>query len=175
MVDPTRTPDPLAAAARLPRGTGVVYRAFGAKDAARTAAALARLAKRRGLVLLIGADERLAAACGAQGLHLPERMAHLAPRIRARRPGWLITAAAHSPRALAHAARAGCDAALLSTVFASNSPSAGRPMGPIRFSALTRTARLPVYALGGVKPRTAKRLLGSKAVGLAGVEGVAEA
>jgi thiamine-phosphate pyrophosphorylase len=161
----------LAIAARLPPGSGVIYRAFGAPDALETARALARLAHKRGLVLLVGADERLAAAAGAHGLHLPERDAAGAPRVRARRPNWLITAAAHSPRALAGAGRAGCDAALVSAVFESRSPSAGRPIGPRRFARLVRTAGLPVYALGGVDARTARRLLDTGAVGLAAVEG----
>jgi len=162
----------VAIAARLPRGTGVIYRSFGAPDAPKIAQALARIARQRGLVLLIGADEALAARCGAHGLHLPERMTAQAPRIRARRPGWLITTAAHSPRALARAAGAGCDAALFSTVFASRSASASRPIGPVRFAALARAAKLPVYALGGVNARTARRLLDSGGVGLACVEGL---
>jgi thiamine-phosphate pyrophosphorylase len=172
LTDPGRTPDPLAAAARLPRGAGVVYRAFGDPDALRLACALGRLARRRGLLFLVGADEGLAAASGAHGLHLPERMLGRAPRLRARRPGWVITAAAHSPLALACAARAGCDAALLSAVFPSASPSAGAPLGPVRFAAMSRAARLPVYALGGVASGTAKRLLGSRAVGVAGIGGL---
>jgi len=176
VVDPARTPDGgVAIAARLPRGTGVIYRSFGAPNAPEIAAALARIARQRGLILLIGADEALAARCGAHGLHLPERMTAAAPRIRARRPGWLITTAAHDPLALARAARAGCDAALFSTVFESRSASAGRPIGPVRFAALSRGARLPVYALGGVNARTAMRLLSSGAAGLAAVEGVVEA
>ena len=65
----------------------------------------------------------------------------------------------------------GCDAALVSAVFESRSPSAGRPIGPRRFARLVRTAGLPVYALGGVDARTARRLLDTGAVGLAAVEG----
>lgn len=157
---------------RLPPGAGVIYRAFGAPDALATARALARLARERGLMFLVGADERLAAASAAHGLHLPERMIGRAPSIRARRPGWLITAACHSEAALHRAARAGVDAALLSVAFASRSPSAGRPMGPVRFAALAGRAPLPVIALGGVNAATAPRLLASGAAGLAAVEGL---
>jgi thiamine-phosphate pyrophosphorylase len=163
--DPDRTPDPLALARRLPPGTGLVYRAFGAPDRVETAQALAEIARRRGLVLLVGADPELAVRCGAAGLHLPERLAGRAPRLR--RPGWIITAAAHSTRA---ARRPGVDAFILSAVFPSASPSAGAPLGALRFALGARRAAAPVYALGGVNDQTAARLRLTGAAGLAGVE-----
>jgi thiamine-phosphate pyrophosphorylase len=172
VTDPDRTPDPLAIADRLPRGAGVIYRAFGAADALKTARALRRIAERRGLILLIGADAVLAARSGAHGVHLPERHLHQAARLRARRPDWLITGAAHSGRAVHAAGRVGLDAALVSPVFPSNSSSAKTVLTPVRFALLTAQASLPVYALGGVKAATAQRLIGTGAAGLAAVEGV---
>jgi thiamine-phosphate pyrophosphorylase len=169
--DPGRTPDPVAVAGRLPRGAGVVFRAFGEPGALETGLALAKVARRRGLVLLVGADAALASRIGAAGVHLPERLAHRAPALRRRRPGWLITAAAHSPRGLARATRLGVDAAFLSGVFASRSPSAGRPIGVVRLASLAHASRTPVMALGGVNDRTAPRLVGSGAAGLAAVDG----
>lgn len=164
--DPVRTPDPEAVAARLPRGSAIVYRAFAAADAQAVALRLKAIARRRGLRLLIGADEALAAKVGADGLHLPERLAARAPRIRARHPTWLITAAAHSPRA----ARAKVDAVVVSAIFPSNSPSAGRPLGPMRLAQIVRLSGRPVYALGGVSQTTAARLLATGVAGIAGVE-----
>lgn len=169
--DPARTPDIAAAAERLPRGSAIVYRAFGAADAEATALALRRIARRRGLVLLIGADHRLAARVRADGVHLPERLAY---RVRAiRRPGWLVTAAAHGPRAARRALAAGADAAVVSAVFPSNSPSAGAPIGALRMARIVRVAGGPVYALGGINDKTARRLLRAGLVGLAGVEALA--
>jgi thiamine-phosphate pyrophosphorylase len=172
VTDPERIADPLAAAARLPRGAGVIYRAFGASDALETAWALRRLAWRRGLVLLVGADARLAATMRADGVHLPERLMASAPRLRRAHPCWRITAAAHSPAAVLRAGRLGLDAALVSTVFPSRSPSATAPLGSLRFAALARGAFLPVIALGGVSNKTAPRLVGTGAFGLAAVEGL---
>lgn len=174
VTDPARTPDVAAVTARLPAGWGVLYRAFGAADAPATAATLRRLTAERGLTLLIGADEALAEACGADGLHLPERAIEATAGLRARHPGWILTAAAHDQGATAAAQAAGCDAALVSAVFASNSPSAGAPMGPAAFAALVAAAPLPVYALGGVNMRTAPDLVGSGAQGFAMVEGLTE-
>jgi len=172
VTDPARTPDPAEVAARLPRGAGLIYRAFGAGDAVTVAERLRRIADARGLVLLIGADETLAARVGADGVHLPERLIGQGARLRARRPQWLLTAAAHNGRALGRARLAGLDAVLVSPVFTSLSPSADGALGPIRFASLVRQARLPVYALGGVNGGTAPRLLSTGAVGLAAVQGL---
>jgi thiamine-phosphate pyrophosphorylase len=173
VTDPVRTPDPEAVAARLPAGSGVIYRPFGAPDAPRCAAALKAIATARGLVLLIGGDEALAMACAADGVHLPEALIDKGAGLRRAHPDWILTAAAHSLDAARRAA-AGCDAVLASTVFASNSASAGPPMGARAFAALVQAAPLPVYALGGVNVRTAPDLAGSGAQGFAMVEGLTE-
>jgi thiamine-phosphate pyrophosphorylase len=173
VTDPARTPDPVALALRLPRGCGLIYRAFGAPDAAEVAAQLGRIASRRGLVLLIGADA--VRAKGAAGAHLPERMAHRAGALKAARPGIMITAAAHSLPAILRAKRAGADAVLISPVFPSKSPSAGRAIGPHRLAALIRAGAMPSYALGGIAAKTAPRLVATGAAGFAGVEAIAEA
>jgi thiamine-phosphate pyrophosphorylase len=172
ITDPDRTPDPAGLAEHLPRGSGVIFRGFGRPGARKTVRKLGAVARGRGLLLLIGADAvRIAGA----GVHLPERMAHRAGALKRARPGLIVTAAAHSLPALIRARRSGADAALLSTVFASKSPSAGAPLGPVRFAALVRKAGLPVYALGGIGKKNAPRLLGSGAAGLAMVEGLAKA
>ncbi len=170
VTDPARMPDPVACARRLPRGSAIIYRAFGAADAAALGRKLRAVARARGLVLLVGADPALARAIGADGVHLPERLAHRARRIRMANPAWLVTAAAHSRAALRRAAGAGAQAVLLSPVFDSASPSAGPALGALRFAALVRTCRTPVYALGGVSGRTAARLMSSGAVGVAAVD-----
>jgi thiamine-phosphate pyrophosphorylase len=167
--DPVRTPDAASVLARLPRGVGVVYRAFGAPDAVTRGRRLARVARRRGLVLLAGADAALAAKIGADGVHLPERAAILAAGLKRARASWIVTAAAHSRAAIVRARRAGADAVFVSPVFPSASPSAGRPLGPLRFAMLARGAGLPVYALGGIDARTARRLARSGAAGFAAV------
>lgn len=170
--DPARTPDPEAVATRLPRGSAIVYRAFGAADAAARARRLQKITRRRGLKLLIGADARLAAAVGADGVHLPERLAQHALRLKRARPGWIITAAAHGQAAARRAAGFRVDAVVVSPVFPSRSPSAGRPLGVRRLAAIARRAGTPVYALGGVTRETARGLLGAGVVGIAAVEGL---
>ncbi len=170
--DPRRTPDPAAVAARLPRGAAIVYRHFGAADAEAQARRLEAIARARGLKLLIGQDAALAARIGADGVHLPERLARLAPALKRAHPGWIVTSAAHS---LAAAKASLADAVVLSVALPSQSPSAAsvRALGPIRLAARVRAAGRPAYALGGINNKTARRLLDAGLVGLAAVEGLA--
>lgn len=174
MTDPRRTPDPAAIARRLPAGAAIVYRAFGAGDALLIAVRLRAITRARKQLLLIGADARLAMKAHADGVHLPERLAALAPRLRRAHPRWRITAAAHGPRAIKAASRLKIDAVIVSAVFPSLSSSAGRPMGAVRLARLTTGSRTPVIALGGVGAKTAARLIGAGAAGLAAVEALAE-
>jgi len=168
LTDPERAPDPVGIAERLPSGCGVIYRHFGAPDRAGIALALAEIAAQRGLCLLIGADPDLAQAVGAHGVHWPE--AQLG-EVRHWRGAFAInTASAHSRRAIWRASQSGMDAALVSAVFASNSASAGAPIGPTRFRQIARTAALPVYALGGLNSRTVASV--ADHAGLAAIEGV---
>lgn len=168
--DPARTPHPEAVAERLPRGAAIVFRSFGASDAFNRGLRLKAIARRRGLKLIVGADDRLAAALGADGVHLPERLAFRARRLKAARPGWIVTTAAHGPATARRAAAWGADGVVISAIFPSTSPSAGPPIGPLRLAAMARTVRAPVYALGGVNNETARHLIGTGLAGLAAVE-----
>ena len=163
--DPVRTPDPEALARALPDEAALVYRSFGAPEAEAIARRLQAIVALRGGLLLIGADADLATRVGADGVHLPQRLAGTAQGMKGRFR--LVTAAAHSLRA---ARVAGPDAVVVSAVFPSDSPSAAPPMGPVRFAALARAAGRPVYALGGVTNETARRLRSTGAAGLAGIE-----
>jgi thiamine-phosphate pyrophosphorylase len=119
---------------------------------------------------MVGADAGLAARLGADGVHLPERLAGRARRLKAARPGWIVTAAAHSARAARRGLAAGADAVVVSTVFASRSASAGAPMGPVRLALLARAAKGPAYGLGGIDNKKARRLIDAGLVGLAAVD-----
>ena len=171
MTDEARLADPLPAANALPAGSGIILRHYGAPERAVLARRLAAIARRRGLVLLVGEDPALARRIGAHGVHLPERAIRRAGAVRWQRD-WLITAAAHSPAALRSAAFAGADAALLSPVFATASHPDVRALGPRRFAALAHASPLPVYALGGIDSARARLLQGSGAVGIAGIGGL---
>jgi thiamine-phosphate pyrophosphorylase len=168
LTDPVRTPDPAAIVRRLPRGMGVIWRHYGEARRLATGLALARLCRRRGLLLLVSADPELATRIGADGVHWPER---IVTGVRPHAPGMIETGSAHSRAAIARAAQLGLDAVLLSPVFPSRSPSAGEAIGALRFRGLARTAPIPVYALGGVDASNAARAM-RHAAGWAAIDGV---
>ena len=125
------------------------------------------------LVLMVAGDPDLARRIKADGVHWPERMLGRRPNHRG-----LATASAHSRSALVRAQRAGMEAAILSTVFDSASPSAGRPIGALRFRQLVRASPLPVYALGGINAGNAAHVRaaqGARAAGWAAVDAILEA
>lgn len=169
--DPERTPEPVDIARRLPRGTAIVYRHFGAADRKRVARELAAISRRRGLALLIGADAALALACGADGVHWPERLLPSA-RSGAFR---LETGAAHNAAAVAKASAAGLDACVLSPVFESKSTSATKSLGLFGASQIARASGIPVIALGGVNAGNVARLAGRGFAGVAAVDAFLEA
>lgn len=134
---------------------------------------LARIARRRGLLFFVGGDARtaavLGAALGADGLHLPQRdSARRGVNMALRRRFWL-SAAAHDQPAVRRARLAGIQALVVSPIFPSASPSAGRPKGSLAFARLARSTGVPTFALGGIDADTVRRLNGSGAAGVAGV------
>ena len=168
--DPDRTPRPWETAARLPAGSGVVYRHFGRADARETALRLREATRRRDGLLLIGQDAELAETVGADGVHLPERALAEAPAISAARPEWRITGAVHSPAGLT---MPGLDALIVSPVFAAGGASSARPaLGAAILGDWAARASSPVYALGGISGDNARSLIGSGACGLAGVSAI---
>ena len=172
MTDEIRLSNPIAAAAELPKGSAIIVRHRDARARHMLAEQLKRIVEQRKLVLLISGDAQLARGINADGLHLPERDAGHAAHWKALRPQWLITVAAHSFAALATAARTGADAALLAPVFPTLSHSDRAALGGSRFRFMSRSARVPVYALGGINAKTAAALIGTSLAGIAAIEGL---
>lgn len=172
MTDARRTHDPVADALRLPRGAALIFRHYELVPQSRLA--LARILRAataaRHVKLLIADDMRMALEVGADGVHFSERMLQRAGTRLRKLPHWLVTAAAHSIPALRRAAQAGVTAALLSPVFATLSHPGTAPLGILRFATLAQSSLLPIYGLGGINDRNARRLRGSGAVGIAAID-----
>jgi len=169
MTDDARLPDPLAAAALLPRGSLVIVRSRNSGRRRDLARDMLKLAQRRHLLVSVADDPVLALSAGADGLHLPQARLAEAADWRARSARLLITVAAHAPCDIAGAARARADAALLSPVFATGSHPGAPTLGPIRVRLMLRAALLPVYALGGIDDRNVMRLSGAPLAGIAAI------
>lgn len=133
------------ALARLPRGSGFIFRHYHLAPTARRArfAELARLARARGHVTALSGSRRQAQAWHADLAYGPR--------------GDLVPV--HCLRELARAHGAGGAAAvLISPVFATRSHPGAQSLGPLRFRLLAARAQVPVIALGGMNRRTARRL-----------------
>jgi thiamine-phosphate pyrophosphorylase len=142
------------ALARLPRGSGFIYRHYHLPDAERFARfrALRRIAKARGVMVVLADSARTAREWGADGIYGAPRS--LYPRRR----GLIHLATAHGLGELGLAARLGADAVLLSPVFPTRSHPGAPVLGAVRFRLLAGHARLPVIALGGVTSKSARGL-----------------
>ena len=141
------------ALARLPRGSGLIFRHWhlGPDARQRRFARLARIARRHGHAVVLAGDARAARRWRADGAYGP-------PHLLARGPRALRLVTAHSLRELAQARRARADAVLLSPVFATRSHPGAPGLGPVRFRLLAARAGLPVIALGGMTGAGARRL-----------------
>lgn len=139
--------------ARLPRGSGVIFRHYHLGSADRRARfdELRRAAHRLGHLIVLSdtpAEARKWRADGAYGD---------AGRL-IKGTATLRLATAHSLREIAAARRARADAVLLSPVFATRSHPGAKPLDPIRFRMIASLSSLPVIALGGMNSRRARRL-----------------
>lgn len=164
--------NPRDALLRLPAGSGFIFRHYEHSNRETMARTLLRLCRKRRIVFLLAGDWRMALRIDADGAHFPQGLAHQARAIRRVKPDAMVTVAAHGLRSMHRAHQFGADAILLSPVFATQSHPGAATLGPVRFAKLTRGARAPVIALGGIHANNARRLRGSGAAGIAGISGI---
>ena len=126
------------AVARLPRGSGVIFRHYATPVGERRAlfARLGLVARRRGLVLLRAGSARLARR--EDGVH-NGFAAH-----------GLSTRSAHHRSDVVAACRAGADAVFVSPVYPTRSHPGARALGPVRAAAIGRALPITIIALGGM-------------------------
>jgi thiamine-phosphate pyrophosphorylase len=134
-----------AALERLPRGSGVVFRHYETPARAELFARVRRIARRRGLLLILAGPPALAKSWGADGSHGRHK----------RRRSLVRTAPAHNLKEIRDAEHAGAQLIFLSPVFATRSHAEAKPLGRLKFASLARQTRLPVVALGGMNERRA--------------------
>lgn len=121
---------------------------------------VADAASRAGLLLLVSSSPELALRIGADGVHL----AAADPPASC----GLVGRSCHDERELAAANAERVDYVSLSPVFPTPSkPGHGPALGPAGLARLARAARMPVYALGGVRPGRAAECIEAGARGVA--------
>jgi len=160
-----RVADVFAVVEGLPAGSIVICRDYDHPDRYGFAQSLRQTTWSRRQILLVAGDVGLARAVQADGVHLPEYQL-----TRPKPAGFrLVTAACHTRAALTRAADLKVDMALVSPVFPTRSHDGAQTLGLHRFSRLIAGADVPLAALGGITPKTAKKL---RPLGLAGVAAI---
>lgn len=134
-----------AALARLPRGSGVVFRHYHLGPEARRArfAQVRRWARQRGLIVVLAGPAALARRWRAGGIYG-------APHALRGAGGFLRVATVHGLRELAAAHRARADVVFVSPVHSTRSHPGAAPIGPVRARLLAAWAQVPVVMLGGM-------------------------
>jgi thiamine-phosphate pyrophosphorylase len=131
---------------------------------------LREITSRASALLFVNDRADIAKLIEADGVHLPER--GLSPddaRILIG-PDAVVGVSRHDAQGLKRANAEGATFATLSP-FASN-PTKGAPLGAARFSKLTGSAQIPVFALGGVDLANAKEAMARGASGIAVIRAV---
>ncbi len=170
LTDPLRNPDPFALSAVRHRGLGMIERSYELPLPERgvVAHALARSAKTAGMNLLVSGDPYLARRTRSS-LHAREKDMYGQRRLQF---FGAASGAVHSRRAIDRALALNIRALLVSPVFPTRSHRDARVLTIHRFARLIRGLNVPVFALGGVNPRTARRLRGIPSFyGIAAIDG----
>jgi thiamine-phosphate pyrophosphorylase len=145
-------------AALLPPGSGIVLRhdslAVGARW--RLLRRLMRIARMRGLVILLAGTPDAAKRWGADGVHLRQNDARHAAQ--ARRLGLLVTMPVHDTREARRARRAAADGVFISPLYPTRSHPGAPTLGRAAWLRLARLSGGKATALGGMTPKRARAL-----------------
>ncbi|EIC21879.1 Nudix family hydrolase [Thiorhodovibrio frisius] len=187
LITPPAAPDPTQAGGRaqlpgyltrlraaLAAGAGAVQlRAhdLSAPAYAALSCAVAPICAAAGVPLVLNRAPEELTKLPADGWHLSSAHLH---QLAARPPQApsLLGASCHTEADLCLAARLGLDYALLSPVQQTRSHPHSHPLGWEGFAQLTRAARLPVYALGGLGPADLEPAWAHGAQGVAAIGGL---
>jgi thiamine-phosphate pyrophosphorylase len=142
MTDPKLGDALLASIQRLPFGSGVVFRHYQLEQAERQRlfSRIRRLCVRRGHMLLLADEPRVARRWNADGVHG-----------RLRGQAMIRTMPVHGLREIAESGRFRADLVFLSPLYVTTSHPGAQPLKPMRFAQLAkRAAPARVIALGGM-------------------------
>jgi len=172
MTDSKRLPDPSEIIPKLPKGSAVIVRGLTRLSKIKIINKIKPLCSKYKVKLLVSDDVKLALSYRLDGVHFSEqnlKKISACGSFPKPHPGFFISSACHSQRALHWAETAKVDAVLISPVFETQSHPIARILGRLGFQTFTNRTKLPCYALGGITQKTAQSLINSKACGFAGI------
>ncbi|MEX2158752.1 MAG: thiamine phosphate synthase [Dehalococcoidia bacterium] len=139
-----------------------------------TAVALHSILRGRALLLV---NDRLdvALACGADGVHLPEDGLPGKPARALAGENCLVGRSVHSVDAARRAEEDGLDYVILGTVFETVSKLGQLPAGVSLVRGVADAIRLPVIAIGGIRPGNVREVIEAGADGVAVIGAILDA
>jgi len=145
-----------------------------AADLYHTAIALHSVLRGRALLLV---NDRLdvALACGADGVHLPESGLPGKPARELAGESCLVGRSVHSADAARRAEEDGLDYVICGTVFETASKLGQPGAGLSLVREVATTVRLPVIAIGGIRPENVREVIEAGADGVAVIGAVLDA
>jgi thiamine-phosphate diphosphorylase len=124
---------------------------------------------------LVHSGYSAAASVDAEGVHLPESLAHEVEPIRDKWLGALISRSVHSLEAAVQAERDGADMLILGTVFPSPSHPGGPTIGLDGVRAVCDAVSIPVIGIGGITAQNAGDVIRAGASGIAVISAIFDA
>jgi thiamine-phosphate pyrophosphorylase len=155
----------IEAVARLPRGSGIIFRHTSLSSPKRKALfdRVRLSARRNGNVLMLAGTSRQAQAWRADGWHAKASTRTRLPCLAAK--PMLCTRAAHTRRETLAAQKSGADAMFVSPIFATRSHPGAQWLGCVKLGLMLNGVRVPIMALGGITRHRARSL---RKLGIAG-------
>lgn len=151
-------------------------KALGARDLLELAVKMRRLTERYSAALFINDRVDVALLSGSDGVHLGTRSINARRAREVLGEGRLIGVSTHGLGEALEAEAQGADFITLGPVYYTPSKAPyGDPMGLDAFAGAASKVKVPVYALGGIKPENAREVMERGARGVAMISAVMEA
>lgn len=136
------------------------------------ASELRKLTQKYGIPLIINDDLDLAAACGADGVHVGQSDMAPAQARKILGPEKILGVTAKTPEQVKAAQEGGADYLGSGAVFGSSTKTDAKPMSRETLKAICRCASVPVVAIGGISRQNIDRLAGTGISGVAVISGI---
>lgn len=132
-----------------------------------TARALARTARALPALFLVNDHADIAAAVGADGVHLGQDDFPLREARKIVGPNGIIGISTHNPEQAREADRSGADYIGFGPIFPTSTKDAGKTRGAANISVIKQSVGIPVIAIGGISHVNVQEVIRSGADGVA--------
>ncbi len=161
--------DPIDLISKIPPKSNLIFRHYHEKNREIIAERVVKECRKAKIKCLISQNVDLALRLRADGIHFPEyilKRLGTRPTVHKR---MIITAATHSLPMVFKAQKIGLDAAILSPVYLTDSHPDTAPLGVLKIAFACTVSKIPIIALGGIKPTNFNELRLAGVSGFAGI------